>query len=633
MPVCTICEDVLPSIQGLFLHYKLRHEKLTNSFFSCGEDGCNFKKYFQTWSRMRRHCRCQHNFNNYATGSKDDVALEKHGEEEMEDESAMTLEVENSLPGENLLNPLTDEPFLSNLSEVMDFQAAKLISKLYARPSFPRNLIQIVVDGFTDFLNETTEVLKSKLKKSSEINDKDKSVPLNDVIGMLDIFSLSFSQFSSEYRRMKYFKNSGCLVPAKDCTVRVRYEHKLVDNRIVKVLVPCLAKLVSLESILKCFFTLPGNLQTVLNYVETLKNNKTVISNFIQGSLWQKKSAPYEAEGKLVLPLFIGIDDLEINNVLGSHAGLNEMGAVYATIPCLPPEFFSQLENIFLVYLYNSQDRKAVMGNKEVFSHLVQELNYLAREGIEIKTDDEENDLKIYFVVGLILGDNKGLNEVLGFSGSFSANFYCRFCKRHKSDCANDVEEKPDFARQVLDYENDVSSGLRSTGVNERSVWVELDYFHPVENFASCTLHDFDEGVSKYAMIEICKYFIFEVKVFSLQLLNSRIKSFNYQVNGFTNKVPEITEDNLKNSNLKMSGIEMRNFVLSFNVLVGDYVPLNDDVWLYYLILRRLVECIACKSLPRNALNSLCNLIKEHNTVYKNLFGLLKPKMHLLVHY
>lgn len=90
-----------------------------------------------------------------------------------------------------------------------------------------------------------------------------------------------------------------------------------------------------------------------------------------------------------------------------------------------------------------------------------------------------------------------------------------------------------------------------------------------------------------YAMVDICKYFIFKVNVFSLQLLNNRIKSFNYQVKGFSNKVPQRNEEHLKYSNLKMSGIEMRNFVLTFNYLIGDYVPLYDDEWAYYLLLLR----------------------------------------------
>lgn len=142
-------------------------------------------------------------------------------------------------------------------------------------------------------------------------------------------------------------------MPAKDCQLGVGYDHKLVGNRNLKVPVPCLATLISLESSLR-IFSLPGNLSAVLHHVESLQQNKTIICNFMQGSLWAKKSAPYEAKGKTVLPLFIGIDDLQINNALDSHAGSSEIGAVYATLPCLPPEFSSQLQKIFLMYLYHS---------------------------------------------------------------------------------------------------------------------------------------------------------------------------------------------------------------------------------------------------------------------------------------
>ncbi|KAF0712427.1 Uncharacterized protein FWK35_00025977 [Aphis craccivora] len=41
---------------------------------------------------------------------------------------------------------------------------------------------------------------------------------------------------------------------------------------------------------------------------------------------------------------------------------------------------------------------------------------------------------KIYFSLGLIVGDNLGVNSVLGFSRSFSATFFCRFCHSNKNN-------------------------------------------------------------------------------------------------------------------------------------------------------------------------------------------------------
>ena len=141
---------------------------------------------------------------------------------------------------------------------------------------------------------------------------------------MLDTFGDPFSSLSSDYLRLKYFKNSGHLIPASECILEERFEYKFVNNRIVRVAVPCTATHISLRLILKNFFELPG----ILTTVNELKKIDSVLCNFIQGNLWKKKSAIYKTEGKTVLPLFLGIDDLEINNALGSHTGVSEIGTV-----------------------------------------------------------------------------------------------------------------------------------------------------------------------------------------------------------------------------------------------------------------------------------------------------------------
>lgn len=102
----------------------------------------------------------------------------------------------------------------------------------------------------------------------------------------------------------------------------------------------------------------------------------------MQGDLWKRKSAVFEAEGKIVLPIFLGIDDLEINNPLGSHNVISQGGAVNASLLFLTPEFYSRLENIFLTLLYYSRDRQMPNGNYQVFKPIREELNFLAREGL-----------------------------------------------------------------------------------------------------------------------------------------------------------------------------------------------------------------------------------------------------------
>lgn len=54
----------------------------------------------------------------------------------------------------------------------------------------------------------------------------------------------------------------------------------------------------------------------------------------------------------VVLPLCVYDDAFATNNLLGSHKDIANCGAVYCSIPALPPEMQLKVENIFLLGKY-----------------------------------------------------------------------------------------------------------------------------------------------------------------------------------------------------------------------------------------------------------------------------------------
>jgi len=143
--------------------------------------------------------------------------------------------------------------------------------------------------------------------------------------------------------------------------------------------------------VLQKFFELPDSYESTISYIESLKENSDYFSNFIHSSLWKQKTASYK-EDEIILPFFVYYDDFDPNNPLGSHC--NKLGAVYCAIPCLPPKYQSVLDNIFLILLFHSEDRKWFR-NEKVFLPLIEELQYLETEGIIINTSQER---KKYFL-------------------------------------------------------------------------------------------------------------------------------------------------------------------------------------------------------------------------------------------
>ena len=112
--------------------------------------------------------------------------------------------------------------------------------------------------------------------------------------------------------------------------------------------------------------------------------NETIISNVIQGEYWQSKKESFG--DKIVLPLNLYNDDFENNNALGSHRGLGKTGGIYVTLPGLPPNMYSKVENIFPISSYKSKDEKYAPLRK-FFEKCVEEIIFLENEDIEINVE------------------------------------------------------------------------------------------------------------------------------------------------------------------------------------------------------------------------------------------------------
>lgn len=144
-------------------------------------------------------------------------------------------------------------------------------------------------------------------------------------------------------------------------------------------------------------------------------------------------------------------DEFEINNPLGSHANFHSVSAFYYNFPL--EENNSKLLCIFLSALIKHVDLKS-FENNQCLQSLVNEINMLEKEGIEIVT--QEGNFHVFFILSVILGNNLGLNCLLEFSKSYSANFFCRFCKANKEITRIMHEEDLNYLRNVQNYSEDV---------------------------------------------------------------------------------------------------------------------------------------------------------------------------------
>jgi len=108
---------------------------------------------------------------------------------------------------------------------------------------------------------------------------------------------------------------------------------------------------------------------------------------------------------------------------------------------------------------------------------LISELKDLAENGIQLFGET------IYFIFAGFIGDNLGMNSILGFVESFSANHCCRFCKISKSHLKKATKEDKNLLRTRENYSSDLETNLSLTGIKEQSAFNSIPGFHVAENY------------------------------------------------------------------------------------------------------------------------------------------------------
>lgn len=508
----------------------------------------------------------------------------------------------------------------NNVSEIFKNDFKRMALNLYADESIPRSKTTEILKLFEDSRQSLFEELRKQHNQRPDHHDN-----------LLKI--LSETKFSeSEYKFMSKLKTEERLVPLVNYVLSAE-DVETRNTELVKIKQTSrFLKMVDLKSLFEYLFKTTNFLKEIIDYIDSLKNEKTLISNIIQTPIWKKKISRIENDGTLLLlPLIIYFDDFEPLNALGSHSGAYKVGAVYCKIACLPSQVQSKLNFIFLGSLFFSDDRKE-FGNKKIFLPFIEMLNEIQTIGIPVNCQPYKI---VKLIPVLITGDNLGLNSSLGFVESFNSSFYCRFCKSHKKDMRAMTTENTSTLRTEENYSKDcVSNNYKLTGIKENSVWNQLKNFHVTDNLCVDIMHDILEGVCQYDLTNIIHKLIYQYEVFDLETLNFKIKHHNFGPNLANTNIVEISKEMLEKNKIKTSASEMLNLFTHFSLIVGDFFDSYDvPEWSIYIKLREIMSIIFEKTIHIQKFQLLKVLISEHHELYIDLIGPLKPKHHFMVHY
>lgn len=207
--------------------------------------------------------------------------------------------------GEEVL--ANDDESILEYNEFLKKQTIKLLGKLNENYAFPRNLIDTIIAETTSFLaggpiNQISEYIKSKIQDNDSIDRTSVGV----ILKMLDSIEDPFTEFSSEYKRIKFFRQQGTYIDPIAYYIGNRIDTVVVNCQTILKPVEVFAICIPMRQTLKLFFQIDGMLEATLNYIEKLKNEPAdYVSNIINSVYWKTKLDRLNfTNDQLVFPIF-----------------------------------------------------------------------------------------------------------------------------------------------------------------------------------------------------------------------------------------------------------------------------------------------------------------------------------------
>lgn len=489
------------------------------------------------------------------------------------------------------------------------------VTKLLANPHVTKKLVLEIFHDVEDMVTDVMTICQTESSKCEQVKT-------------------AFSKLKSIYRMEKQLSRSSYFMKPKVITILettgtvLQHGIAIEDNIKEKIV------LMPIEHQIRSFFEMPNVLKNVVQFMREKEQETGAINNFLQGQLWKTIRSNYE-DSEIIIPVILYGDDFEPDNGLSGNAGTNKQMGIYYTFPVLPQYLLSSPFYVFDALLFPSRIKTMEGGLKLSLVDLVNVFVQLEVEGIVI--NDGESEHQVRFVISLIVGDNLAIHELLGFIKSFNSTLYCRFCCTPKTETKYDTVIRTENLRNMMNYEEHLSrNNPKETGVEYEPIFHTLKHFHVTKNFYADIFHDMFEGVIKYELSSILKYYIYEKKAFSLNIFNNLMTQFNYGVIEMTNTPKELTEQHIKNGKIKWTGGQTKTFVHFVTLILGHLVNVDDDNYEYWEFLLELVELtdmLLCSNVTELYLRKLEATIKHHLQTYLMFFGTLKPKHHFLLHY
>ena len=408
---------------------------------------------------------------------------------------------------------------------------------------------------------------------------------------------------------------------------RNSYEYKMETGTMMNV-----------KLMLQRLLEVPGLFDRMIAKMQILMDDTTKISHFVQGKRWRQ--IVEDNPGKILFPYQLYHDDYDTGNSQGYKRGKQAISVFNFLLPLLDENEISKLKYVIPACFVKKSISKKVR-KSQICSELIELAKDMACNGIEIRINHQ--NVTVFPILGLIIGDNLAQHELMDFTGSFSHRLMCRFCKMPADERKTVTKENEELLRKKTDYYTDAKD--KNSGVSCSSPFNEIPYFHVYDNFSVDLMHDVLEGIIVYGLQNATDTLIRQ-GYFSVQQLKKYTDNFDY---GEVDSRNRLGKDNLDDEGKwRLNAHDSLILLKYFTLLVGKKVPANNSTLQYVIVLEDLVDLIMCHEFDEDKLEQLRQLIDKHGKMYqkftkvvidktngaeKTVNVTMPPKFHLILHY
>ncbi|XP_065897824.1 uncharacterized protein [Dysidea avara] len=320
------------------------------------------------------------------------------------------------------------------------------------------------------------------------------------------------------------------------------------------------------------------------------------------------------------LQIFLFFDECKLCNPLGSFRKKHKISCYYYTIGNICPMYQSTLEAIQLLCLVEAP-LLGEYGHDKILEPAIKDIKQLEK-GCAFNTC--EGLVKFYGTIATVSGDNPVSSAVAGFKESSAAYRLCRQCLTTKPEIQLKFHEKYFDLRTPLTHQDHCqllkdNPTIRdhysmALGVNRESILNSLVYFDVADECVLPDLmHDMLEGYLPYKTKLMLNYFI-SIGLFSNDDINNLMSNFDYGFESISIPSP-LTSTILQSADktrIGQTASQMWTLGRMLPVMIGHFIPQDDEHWLHYIQLLDIVDLIFAPTVNPETPGYLEVLIEEN---------------------